>query len=276
MAELPLPRPVRDYGAFIVFIVGGHLYAWYMLFMVVPFYHPDGNIPYTTYIHYVFGVLVYINVFGNLYLMRTYDVKAVRCSTSLSRHCVVCAGNFPPRSHHCKVCDFCVVRRDHHCWFAACCVGLHNHRHYLVIIVWVLVCAIYGNIYNVDFVGHHMGGHSVGTWLCILTPHVAAVLGQFSLLQFFIAVMTFCNVFFNILVFILLQEQLTCILTGQTKFERKKRLPRVYARGTWNNLLEVLGYRWYAIWFVPGIKSNLPLDGTYSDEHLIQEDVKNK
>ncbi len=268
-----LPRSLRDWGAFILFIFGGHLYLWYQVYMVLPFYHQDETITLIVYIHYIFAALAYINILGNLFLMRKINIKVQLCQNNDEIYgsipgwkiCMKCGGDSPPRSHHCKVCDICVVRRDHHCWFAASCVGLQNHRQYMIILIWVLVTAIYGNIFDFQYIGYEMGGHSIITWLCIFTPHVAVVLGAFTLKQFFIAFMTFCAYFFMVLVCVLLREQIIQIKTGQTKYERKYNI-RTYDRGTWNNIKEVLGRNWYLIWFIPCIPSQLPLDGNYTEQ----------
>ena len=137
-----------------------------------------------------------------------------------------------------------------------------HFRYYLVIIVYVLIVAVYTNIYNFEFVGDAMGGHTIGTWLCIAVPHVAVVLGQFeSFQQFFVALITFAAYFFMFLVGFLLKEQIQFISKGQTKYESKKNIT-AYNRGWRKNVTEVLGNRWILVFLWPWTKSS-PADGIH-------------
>lgn len=129
-----------------------------------------------------------------------------------------------------------------------------------MIIVYVLIVAVYTNVYNFEYVGEVMGGHTVGAWLCIMAPHMAVVFGLFdSFHQFFVAVVTFIAYFFMVLVAVLLKEQIQYILNGQTKYERKKDI-RLYNQGWKKNVRELLGDRWILVFLWPWTKSP-PSDG---------------
>ena len=131
-----------------------------------------------------------------------------------------------------------------------------------MIIVYVLIVAVYTNIYNFEFVGEVMGGHTIGTWLCIAAPHVAVVLGQFeSVHQFFVAFITFVAYFFMVLVGFLLKEQIQYISRGQTKYEYKKKI-MIYNQGWRQNVKEVLGDRWILVFLWPWTISR-PGDGIH-------------
>ncbi len=128
-------------------------------------------------------------------------------------------------------------------------------RYYLVIISYVFAVAVYTNSYNFEYVGVVMGGHTVGSWLCICAPHVAVALGLFeSFHQFFVAVITFVAYFFMLMVGALIREQLVCIYRGQTQYEKKKGVTK-YNQGWRKNLRELLGDRWVLVFFWPWTKS---------------------
>ena len=130
-------------------------------------------------------------------------------------------------------------------------------RYYLVTIFYVFIVATYTNIYNFEFVGEVMGGHTVGTWICIAMPHVAIVLGRFnSLLQAFVAVLTFIGYFFMILVGFLIYEQIKFISHGQTKYEHKKDI-KSYDQGWRKNFTELLGNRWFLVFLSPWVESKV-------------------
>jgi len=50
----------------------------------------------------------------------------------------------PERSHHCKVCNTCVLRLDHHCPFIKNCVGFHNHKFFLLLLVYGALTSVIG------------------------------------------------------------------------------------------------------------------------------------
>lgn len=58
--------------------------------------------------------------------------------------CKKCSILRPERSHHCKVCNSCVLRLDHHCPFIKNCVGFHNHKFFLLLLVYGACTSIVG------------------------------------------------------------------------------------------------------------------------------------
>ena len=152
MVSQETSNKVKNWSAISAFLVGGHIYLYYEICIVLPYYHGNET-PWIVYFHYLFSAFVYINCYGNLYYMRKANPGGNRKRleeqrTENWRYCMVCLEYSPPRSHHCPVCKVCVVRRDHHCWFSGGCVGHHNHRHYFGIIINVWLGAVYSTIFN--------------------------------------------------------------------------------------------------------------------------------
>lgn len=248
-------RSRYDRLAFIVFVLGAHLAIWYELWIVMPFY------PSTAFqnIHYLVIVVIYVNSFGNLYCMITkrVDVSSLDVAAAAEsngwHYCSPCMCFVPPRSHHCPVCDVCIMKRDHHCWFAGVCIGWHNHRYFCVMVLWVWFAAVYANIYHFTF-AQEMLGSSFGTLLCLLVPHVAALLGYLTLSQFFISFLTFLAFLLLVMFSWMMQIQVTQIYAGQTKYEKKNNI-RTYNIGWQQSVQEVFGNRWYLVWLWPWITS---------------------
>lgn len=110
------------------------------------------------------------------------------------------------------MCDVCVLKRDHHCWFAGCCVGLRNHRHFVVMLTFLWLAAVYGNLLHWTYVGDQLGGYGPSTWFCVIAPHVALISGCITAYQFFVAVMTFVALLCVTLFSWLLQVRNTSII----------------------------------------------------------------
>ncbi|PAA90339.1 hypothetical protein BOX15_Mlig028413g1 [Macrostomum lignano] len=53
--------------------------------------------------------------------------------------CLHCRAKRPPGAHHCPLCRVCVLGHDHHCFFTACCIGRCNRRHFLPLMLHVLL-----------------------------------------------------------------------------------------------------------------------------------------
>ncbi|KAJ7198275.1 DHHC palmitoyltransferase-domain-containing protein, partial [Mycena pura] len=54
--------------------------------------------------------------------------------------CRKCGQMKPERTHHCRICKRCVLKYDHHCpvWINQC-VGLHNERHFVLFMVYLVI-----------------------------------------------------------------------------------------------------------------------------------------
>jgi palmitoyltransferase len=257
-------RTSNDHIAVCVFLIGSTLALWYETCHVLPHYHPTST-P-ITLVHTTVAVVLYVSVLINVYKMvrtRTAcDLTAIGIDENDEwPYCERCMARQPPRSHHCRVCDVCVLRRDHHCWFAGCCVGHANQRFYVCAIVFMLVAAVYSNIFHWQFVVDRLGHlGSFGMPLCIALPHVCAVFGFLSLYEFLVATLTFLALFVMAMLASLVVIQLVQISHGQTRYERKIGT-EMYNNGLEQNVRAVFGERWYVAWLLPWIRSPLPENG---------------
>ncbi|EGG13166.1 uncharacterized protein MELLADRAFT_76255 [Melampsora larici-populina 98AG31] len=71
-------------------------------------------------------------------------VDTLMCKSDGSkRFCRKCDLVKADRAHHCSSCKRCVLRMDHHCpWLGGRCVGLHNHKYFVLFLVWTSITAI--------------------------------------------------------------------------------------------------------------------------------------
>ena len=60
--------------------------------------------------------------------------------------CKKCRSPRPPRTHHCHICRKCVLAMDHHCPWMNNCVGYYNYRYFLLFLMHLFTCVIYGAI----------------------------------------------------------------------------------------------------------------------------------
>ncbi|KAJ7500311.1 DHHC palmitoyltransferase-domain-containing protein [Mycena galericulata] len=54
--------------------------------------------------------------------------------------CRKCGQSKPERTHHCRICNRCVLKYDHHCPVRVNqCVGLHNERHFVMFMGYLVI-----------------------------------------------------------------------------------------------------------------------------------------
>jgi hypothetical protein len=71
-------------------------------------------------------------------LLQTYSKEDLRrVGMGPMRMCKHCKLPKPARTHHCSVCQKCVFKMDHHCPWIAGCVGHHNHRHFVLFLLYM-------------------------------------------------------------------------------------------------------------------------------------------
>jgi len=69
-------------------------------------------------------------------------------NASISR-CKRCGITRPERAHHCRICNKCVLKYDHHCPWINQCVGLHNERHFVLFMAYLVIGCFF-----VSFLGY--------------------------------------------------------------------------------------------------------------------------
>ncbi|XP_013415450.1 probable palmitoyltransferase ZDHHC24 [Lingula anatina] len=153
--------------------------------------------------------------------------------------CSLCQNQSPPRSFHCELCDGCVRLQDHHCWFAGCCIGQHNQKQYVYMMLSCWLLALYGNVLNFSFNVSTLG---LNHWtpVILVAPHIALMFGYLSFYEFFVAGLTSVGMFLFGLFTRLLYAQAVQMITGQTRYERKKGI-KVQSSGFKRNVEAVFG-----------------------------------
>ncbi|OZJ06384.1 hypothetical protein BZG36_00672 [Bifiguratus adelaidae] len=96
-------------------------------------------------LHLAFTLLVVCNIaFNYAMAIRTNPgVPLAVLEEGVEKRCKKCGGPKPERTHHCSVCNRCIQRFDHHCPWIHNCVGHHNHRYFIVFMVYLCFAAIY-------------------------------------------------------------------------------------------------------------------------------------
>lgn len=153
---------------------------------LVPYYTTPYSIAYC--LHCAVGAFILFNIYYN-YLSCVFtppgappdvpvDEAELRNEVvpargqGFARFCKTCKRSKPPRAHHCHICGRCVLRMDHHCPWMATCVGHHNHRFFLLFMLWLLAgCAYCFLLALHPFV--HKAAFDV-PW-AFLTPHSVAL-----------------------------------------------------------------------------------------------------
>eukprot|EP00347_Sterkiella_histriomuscorum_P017942 403347394 len=59
------------------------------------------------------------------------------------RYCLMCNVFKPERCHHCSSCGRCVLNMDHHCPWINNCIGFWNRKHFILMLVYVLLTSYF-------------------------------------------------------------------------------------------------------------------------------------
>ncbi|CAL8467673.1 g7211 [Coccomyxa elongata] len=86
-------------------------------------------------------------------------------------YCLECQDVKPPQTHHCSRCKTCVMDMDHHCIFLNNCVGRGNIRHFILLLVFLIVSCTY--TFLVGCILHvRRWEEAAGVWQRVLLPIV--------------------------------------------------------------------------------------------------------
>ncbi|KJA16200.1 hypothetical protein HYPSUDRAFT_47637, partial [Hypholoma sublateritium FD-334 SS-4] len=68
-----------------------------------------------------------------------WSSRGLKITQATSTKCVKCANTRPERAHHCRICKKCVLKYDHHCPGINQCVGIHNERHFVMFMAYLVL-----------------------------------------------------------------------------------------------------------------------------------------
>ncbi|KAI0050411.1 zf-DHHC-domain-containing protein [Auriscalpium vulgare] len=114
--------------------------------------------------------------------------KGVQWSSSLNitpahvTKCAKCGETKPERTHHCRVCNRCVLKYDHHCPGINQCVGLHNERHFVLFMAYVVTATFW---YAVSGFWHCLDALGINDdeWNYLVHPIIFAVTYMISVVM---------------------------------------------------------------------------------------------
>lgn len=256
-----LPKSCQDavVTSFVIIIIP--VVYWFELFLVLPTFYEETTLWYQ--VHFILATYILFNITSNL-------VAVMICDTSIRgrimqsdlkpnwRFCSVCESTAPPRSWHCDVCNVCILKRDHHCIFTSCCIGHYNYRYFLVFVFYMFIATFYATYFNIYFLLDIPELRSYYTIARVIFP-LAMIFMEFTSNQLYL----FCSLIVLIgCVFTgaLLWYHVSLVLNGTVTYEKNNKIS-LYNFGKKQNVVEVLGERWYIIWVSPFMTSNLPSDG---------------
>ncbi|KAK4877419.1 hypothetical protein RN001_009925 [Aquatica leii] len=256
-----LPRNISDAAVTIFTLLIIPVVYWFELFVVMPTFHDLWSFWYN--FHFIMGTIIFINVSANY-------AAIVLCDTSIKgrlmpmtkqpqwHYCATCESLAPPRSWHCNICNICILKRDHHCMFTSCCIGHHNHRYFLMFVMYLFIASLYATIYNSFFIWARVDFSNFMSLFKVIFPLAMLLVdhsfNQTYLFLYLIVLITF--VFTGALLYF----HIGLLLKGTVTYERNRNC-KEYDLGTVMNIKTVLGEHWYLVWISPFITSELSSDG---------------
>jgi len=72
--------------------------------------------------------------------------EGIKITKALTTKCRKCGQIKPERAHHCRICNRCILKYDHHCPWINQCVGLHNERHFVMFMGYLVLSTFCFNV----------------------------------------------------------------------------------------------------------------------------------
>ncbi|XP_046684503.1 probable palmitoyltransferase ZDHHC24 [Homalodisca vitripennis] len=259
-----LPRCVGDYLAFL-FIIGMLPFGyWFEVFLVFPTMYPASSLWYI--IHIIISTFLLVNITSNFVYMVLMDTSIqgeVMPSTLISptwKFCDICETVTPPRSWHCNICNICILKRDHHCQFAGCCIGHQNQRYFLYFLAYLALATIYTLYFNTFFILQYTKFNYLSV-LKFTFPLAIFLLGVDYSVEHCYTLFYVINLLGMVSAVFLLYYHGYSISRGLVMYEKSHNIYDYDSGSFKENILQVLGDRWYLTWISPFIDSKLPNDG---------------
>jgi len=240
--------------------------TWVWFTFLLPYHVDQREMSLTLLIHYVIGVFLFFNIFFNYVRVIFVDPGSAPKKQTLlhndlemqenKKFCRKCNSIKPPRAHHCIICRKCVLKMDHHCPWMLNCVGFHNHKYFILFLLYLCIGCFY-----VTFMG-------IGPMF--LREQKISQLNIFVMMTFVFS----CT--FAVVLSCFTGWQLFLVISGQTQFEfygnqsKKHKMKRKgetfvheFDLGPLKNfqLFFGTGRQWWTFtWMLPSLKTS-PGDG---------------
>ena len=157
-----------------------------------------------------------------------------------SNICIRCRCNKNSRTHHCSICERCISKMDHHCPWINNCVGYYTQKHFVLFLFYIMISCLYSFIMLI-IRATYCATHSDAP-LCNRNRAETSLDLLLGMAAFFVG-----GIFF---LFVLLYDQLSCIVSGTTGIDILKKTP-VEQRTATVNLEETFGGKFGIFWFLP-------------------------
>jgi len=199
--------------------------------------------------------------------------------------CSKCKAPKPARAHHCSICNRCVMRMDHHCPWVNNCVGARNQKHFLLFLLYVnlqcgiALCSLGGRFVVSAQPAVNAGGSSVflskhdrhdamrreamrrAAQRHAHEPSDGAILA--CILVFFVAII------FGLFTCIMLCDQVSNILAGQSQIDAYKGETPVRRLPWRESMQEVLGRGPSWRWLLPVAVARSKVRDDFAIEHTV-------
>lgn len=259
-----LPRNLHDFVLFTFIVCILPIFYWFEVFLVLPSMHPVYSIWYI--IHTAIGTFILINITGNFVFMVLADTSIrgeFMPSTPLSsrwKYCVICETVTPPRSWHCSICNVCILKRDHHCQFGGCCIGHQNHRYFIYFLTYLTIGCIYALYFNTFFI-YKFFKFSYLNVLKFIFPLAVMTLGLDFSVEHCYTLFYVINLLGTFSALFFLYYHGSSAIRGLIMYEKSHKIYDYDSGSIKENMLQILGDKWYLTWILPFINSKLPGDG---------------